>query len=564
MQQRSIFYTLEQILSADLLGAQVYGLIGDSNTLQAVLGSTQSVISNLLLSPTDPSSLTLNVTNGFLASLQPVDASSYGSLSANTQSVLQLAFNLQTNVVINQTLEAGQAQYVLIEAGFQQQDSDAQVLPYVNISNPAVPYNGPGNTGIAQDTIRNEVCVLTVKYGTPATSGSEVPPVVDSGQVAVAYVDLEAAQTTITSGQILDPTAVVNLTGHGSPTQILAGLLQSHHDGEVGQAPPISLDGTGTTRGLKEVQGLLRMVNIFGSNAVGAVSAYRQGSGNPNGVLAGNSNNNGAADTYYDYTNNIWYVCTTTGNTSTTVWTSTNLPASHQLNEKVFTSSGSYTPSSGTKYISVTVVGSGGGGATGDTGGASGGGGGGGGGTAFAVLPTTGLTFPATITIGTGGAGGAGGASVINNGINGNNSSFSTPEIGTNLIGYAGEGGYAPGSSGLNLRIGGRGGGLLTSAPFTGTITIGSIQYPYINIYGGCGDGTGAGSGGSVGGTGGSSTAGGGGRGGQASGSGSYTPSSSGGLGSGGGGGGANSSGTSASGANGTIGICIIQEFVGN
>jgi hypothetical protein len=318
MQQRSIFYTLEQILSADLLGAQVYSLVGDANALQSVLGSTQSVISNLILSPTDPSSLTLNLTNGFLASLAQVDSSSYGSLSADTSTVYQLAFNQQTSVVINNTLEAGQAQYVLIETGFSQIDSDPQVLPYVNISNPAVPLNGPGNTGIAQDTIRNEVAVITVKYGTPATSGSEVPPTVDSGNVAIAYIDLEAGQTTITGGQILDPNSVPG----GSPTVVLAGLLNSHHNGNIGQAPKIHL----ASGALQEVQGELPVANMVASNNVGAVSTFREYAGNPNGNVAGNANTNGAADMVYDVTNLLLYVCTTTGNAASAVWTSVAAP----------------------------------------------------------------------------------------------------------------------------------------------------------------------------------------------------------------------------------------------
>lgn len=543
MQQRSIFYSLEQILSADLLGAQVYSLIGDANTLQAVLGSAQSVISNLLLSPTDPSSLTLNLTNGFIATLAPVDASSYGSLSANTQQVLQLGYNQQTNVVINNTLEAGQAQFVLVEAGFSQIDSDPQVLPYVNISNPAVPYNGPGNTGIAQDTIRNEVCVITVKYGTPATSGSEVPPVVDAGQVAVAYIDLEAAQTTITAGQILDPDSVAG----GSPSAVLTGLLNSHHAGLIGQAPPIHLDNVG---GLKEVQGLLRMVNIFGSNNVGAVSAYRQGSGNPNGILAGNSNQNGAADTYYDFTNNVWYVCTTTGSSSVAVWTSTNLPASHSYNLKVFNTSGSYTPSVGTKTILVACTGAGGaGGGTVLSGPA--GTGGGGGGTAFSILPTTGLTFPATITIGTGGAGVTSAA-----GNNGNNSQFSTTEIGTNLTGYGGEGGYIDTFGPAPNIAGGRGGGMWQSAPLMGNITISAVSYPFMNIFGGTG---GMASPDSAGNGGNTVFGGGGSTGGPHDGP--VLPTAGG---FGGGGAGWLQPNETTAGENGQNGVCVVIEFVGN
>ena len=318
MQQRSQFYTLEQIYSADLLGAQVYSLIGDANDLQVTLGSTGSYISNLILSPTSPASLTLNLTNGFLVSLQPVDSASYGSLPANTQQVLQLAFNTQTDVVISNTLSAGQAQYVLIEAGFQEQDSDPVVLNYVNLSNPAVPLSGPGNSGIAQDTIRNEVAVITVKYGTPATSGSEVPPTVDAGNVAIAYIDLEAGQTTITAGEILPPSSVPG----GSPTQVLAGLLNSHHNGAIGQAPKIHLSSGAS----QEVQGELPTANMVASNNIGAVSTFRNGSGNPNGSVAGNANTNGAADMYYDTTNLLLYVCTTTGDATHAVWTSVAAP----------------------------------------------------------------------------------------------------------------------------------------------------------------------------------------------------------------------------------------------
>jgi hypothetical protein len=324
MLSRPIIYSLQQILSADMLGGWVDSLTGDSSVLQSVLGSTQSVVSNLILSPTDPTSLTLNITNGFMASLQPVDASAYGSLPADTSSVLQLGFNQQTSIAIGNDLEAGQAQYVLIQCGFSQIDSDAAVLPYVNISNPAVPFNGPSNSGVSQDTVRNAVAVISLVPGTPATSGSEVPPTVSTGCVALAYVDLQAGQTTISADQILNPD---NVAG-GSPSAVLAGLLNSHHSGAIGQAPQIQLGTTGP--GPQEVQGELPMANLFASNVVGAVTAFRTGSGNPNGVLAGNANRNGVCDSYYDVTNNAFYMCTTTGSTSSAVWTSTNIPSSHQ------------------------------------------------------------------------------------------------------------------------------------------------------------------------------------------------------------------------------------------
>lgn len=323
MQSRPIIYTLQQIQSADMLNGWVNSLIGDANSLQAVLGATGTVISNLVVTPQDPASLTLNISNGFIASLQTVDASAYGSLPANTTQVLQLGGNLVTSVLLdNAGLSAGQAQYILIQAGYIQLDSDPVVLPYVNISNPAAPYYGPANSGIAQDTVRNAVCDIQVKYGTPATAGSEVAPSPDAGYVTVAYVDLAHGQVAVTGGEILNP----NLVPGGTDSPVLAGLLQAHHSGEPGQAPQIELGTTGPVP--QEVRGELPMANLFASNVIGAVTAFRTGSGNPNGVLAGNANRNGVCDSYYDVTNNAFYMCTTTGSSSTAVWTNTNTPPS--------------------------------------------------------------------------------------------------------------------------------------------------------------------------------------------------------------------------------------------
>jgi hypothetical protein len=540
-----------------MLGGWVDATVGDANSLQVVLGSTQTVVSNLILSPTDPTSLTLNITNGFLASLQPVDASAYGSLSADTNSVLQLGFNQQTAISIGNDLEAGQAQFVLVQAGFEQIDSNSQVLPYVNLSNPAVPYNGPSNSGVAQDTVRNAVAVISLVPGTPATSGDEVAPTVSAGCVALAYVDLQAGQTTISADQILNPD---NVAG-GSPSAVLAGLLNSHHSGAVGQAPKVQLGTSGPIP--QEVQGELPMANLFASNVIGAVTAFRTGSGNPNGVLAGNANRNGVCDSYYDVTNNAFYFCTTTGSTSTAVWTSTNIPSSHQINTKVFSTSGSYTPTSGTKYIAVAVCGGGGGGSgsngatdQGETGGA-----GGGGGTALALLPTNGLTFPATVTVGTGGAGGyASGDNANTSGVNGNNSQFSTTEISTSLTGYAGEGGLYPSSVPDNVTPqGGRGGGALQSAALMGTITISAVAYPYLNVFGSpgaCGPGDAVG----VGPAGGASMFGGGGIGGFLSAS---PVSPGGGIGSGGGAAGFDNA-VAKAGGNGQNGLVLVIEYVGN
>ncbi|HAN2120655.1 TPA: phage tail protein, partial [Escherichia coli] len=198
------------------------------------------------------------------------------------------------------------------------------------------------------------------------------------------------------------------------------------------------------------------------------------------------------------------------------------------LNTRVFTSSGTYTPTPGTKRIRVTITGGGGGG-----GGCKAisnnetffGAGGGAGGTVITTLILTKDSYPVTI-----GAGGAGGVSATN-GLKGGDSSFGS------VIAPGGEGG---GKSGVTNTNGGNGG-----VPSTGGI----------NIIGGNG---GDGQSGNIGvsGEGGTSYWGGGGRAGAGGGVSGKV------YGSGGGGAyDAGYSGTSMTGGKGAAGICIIEEF---
>ena len=198
------------------------------------------------------------------------------------------------------------------------------------------------------------------------------------------------------------------------------------------------------------------------------------------------------------------------------------------LNTRVFTSSGTYTPTPGTKRIRVTITGGGGGG-----GGCKAtsnnetffGAGGGAGGTIISIMTPTQNSYPVTI-----GAGGAGGVSATN-GTRGGNSVFAS------LIAPGGEGG---GKVGVTNTNGGNGG-----VPSTGDI----------RITGGNGvDGQSGNIG--VSGEGGTSHWGGGGRAGAGGGVSGKA------YGSGGGGAyDAGYSGTSMTGGKGAAGICIIEEF---
>lgn len=198
------------------------------------------------------------------------------------------------------------------------------------------------------------------------------------------------------------------------------------------------------------------------------------------------------------------------------------------VNTRVFTSSGTYTPTPGTKRIRVTITGGGGGG-----GGCQAissnetffGAGGGAGGTVITILTPTQNSYP--VTIGAGGAGGVG----ATYGLKGGDSSFGS------VIAPGGEGG---GKVGVTNTNGGNG----------GVPNIGDIR-----ITGGDG---GDGQSGNIGvsGEGGASYWGGGGRAGAGGGVRGRA------FGSGGGGAyDAGYSGTSMTGGKGAAGVCIIEEF---
>ncbi|MCI4883131.1 tail fiber protein [Escherichia coli] len=198
------------------------------------------------------------------------------------------------------------------------------------------------------------------------------------------------------------------------------------------------------------------------------------------------------------------------------------------VNTRVFTSSGTYTPTPGTKRIRVTITGGGGGG-----GGCQAissnetffGAGGGAGGTVITILTPTQNSYP--VTIGAGGAGGVG----ATNGLKGGDSSFGS------VIAPGGEGG---GKVGVTNTNGGNG----------GVPNIGDIR-----ITGGDG-GDGQSGNISVSGEGGASYWGGGGRAGAGGGVRGRA------FGSGGGGAyDAGYSGTSMTGGKGADGVCIIEEF---
>lgn len=318
--QRPIIYAQEQGRSYDFLSGFREALYALGIGIEDVLGSTDTIVAGL--NATASSGLTIAVSAGRIYKLAAVDSSEYGTVGIDSRTTMQQGeADAQTLTLSTSGISSGQSQYALVQATFTQTDAtpsddpNGGILSYYNADDPEHSLVGPSGTGTLQATRRYGKCVLSIKYGTAASTGSETAPSSDSGYVPLYLIDLAYGQTTITSAQIVKH----------AYAPFLAGLLAAHHSGGAGQAPKIDLTS--------EVKNVLPLANIpsIPMTKLSAASSANSGSGimaayayagNPNGNLAGTAAVAGVSppDTCWDVTNNILYVCISTGTASTAAW----------------------------------------------------------------------------------------------------------------------------------------------------------------------------------------------------------------------------------------------------
>lgn len=191
-------------LETDLLNTNKNVMIAFGMALQAVLG-TSTLVDGLACTPTGPASLQVLVGPGSIYSYANVDGTAFSSLAADTtHQIVKQGINLGTlTMSCPAPGTVGQSINYLIEAAYQDTDAVPVTLPYYNSSNPTVAYSGPANSGAAQNTVRQGQCIVQVKAGVSATTGSQVTPAVDAGYTALWVVTVANGQTTITSGNIV-------------------------------------------------------------------------------------------------------------------------------------------------------------------------------------------------------------------------------------------------------------------------------------------------------------------------------------------------------------------------
>ena len=127
----------------------------------------------------------------------------------STELLVKMAINTTSaTFTLSPPPSAGQSINYLVQASFQETDGLPIVLPYYNASNPSQSFNGPANSGSAQNTVRTQRVQLQLKPGLPGNSGSQATPAADNGWIGLYQITVSFGQTQITAANIsVIPTA---------------------------------------------------------------------------------------------------------------------------------------------------------------------------------------------------------------------------------------------------------------------------------------------------------------------------------------------------------------------
>lgn len=217
-------------LDTDVLSVERNVMTSLGWLMQAALGTGTGVV-GLACNPTVPASMTVNIGPGALWAQAVIDQSNFGSLSADASPLMKMGILPEaagTNFTLTAPAASGQSINYLIEAAFEESDSNPVVLPYVNPANPAQPFTGPDNSGTPQNTVRAQTIALQLKAGVAANTGTQTTPTVDAGYIGLYVITVNFGQTTITGADITQYENAPFLGGpfaqlEGNPAQSFMG-----------------------------------------------------------------------------------------------------------------------------------------------------------------------------------------------------------------------------------------------------------------------------------------------------------------------------------------------------
>lgn len=476
---RQIVYAGAIPLETDLLNTNKYAMLGLAKLASSLMGGN-TYVHGLACTPSSPASMVVNVAAGQIYSLQNIDGTAYSSLPADTtHSILKQGYILDAQqFTLTAPSTSGYSINYLIQVTYSDVDGGSTVLPYYNASNPSVAWSGPNNSGTAQYTVRQGICTVSLKAGVAATTGTQITPTPDTGCTGLYVITVAQGATTVTAGNITTYANAPFLPQGGIVDGIQRNTMRYAADTGVANAYVVNINpGILTLSDGMEVNFKAANANTASSTlnvcALGAFPVLNKfGQTLISGEIASGSHVtvkwSSAASSWFilDSTSAVPTVPTAAAGTSTTQAASTEFVTTAKgrlLSIRIFTSTGSYTPSAGVKNQKVILVGGGGGG--GYAGGSNIGSGGGGGAVAVKLMNITSAT---TITVGGGGTGGTSTVAATNGGA----SSVSTISAGGGLAGAfnsssAGAGGTATNGD-VNISGGSGSGGIIIGSSYLG------------------------------------------------------------------------------------------------
>ncbi|MET0183066.1 MAG: hypothetical protein ABW199_09295 [Caulobacterales bacterium] len=215
---RQIVNPSQIALDSDILLTNKNAFVAMSKIIEAILG-TATLLSGFACTPTSPASMSVDVAGGQIFSLQNVDNTAYGSVASDTaHQIMKQGVSLD-KVTLNcpAPVTVGYSINYLIQIAFSEADSGDALRTYYNSSNPASPWTGANNSGVADKTVRQNRPVITVKAGAAATTGTQTTPTPDAGNVVAWVVTVAYGAVTITAP---------NIAAHGSAPFITETLTQ--------------------------------------------------------------------------------------------------------------------------------------------------------------------------------------------------------------------------------------------------------------------------------------------------------------------------------------------------
>ena len=211
-----------------------------------VLGATTAV-AGLACNPTSPASLSVTVGPGRIYQKLSLDTApigqvgGIGGLGADTNAdhkILKQGLNRDTQTfTFTAPGGAGQSIVYLIQAQFQEVDDASTLLQFYNPADPNSPLSQ------SMSPARRNKCLLSVKAGTAATTGTQVAPAPDAGWVAVWDITVANGQTTITSGNIAADSAAVFVATGGGGSSPAGNFIAPQQLIFTGKSSPSSVSG---------------------------------------------------------------------------------------------------------------------------------------------------------------------------------------------------------------------------------------------------------------------------------------------------------------------------------